>query len=29
MLRDAGFTTVETKNIPEDILNVYYVARRD
>jgi len=29
MLRDAGFTAVETKRIPEDILNVYYVARQD
>ena len=24
MLRDAGFTAVETKKIPEDIFNVYY-----
>jgi ubiquinone/menaquinone biosynthesis C-methylase UbiE len=29
MLRDAGFTHVETKKIPEDIFNVYYVATRD
>jgi hypothetical protein len=29
MLRDAGFTSIETKKIPEDIVNVYYVARRD
>ena len=28
MLRDAGFTSIETKKIPEDIFNVYYVARR-
>jgi SAM-dependent methyltransferase len=28
MLADAGFTNVETKKIPEDILNVYYVARK-
>jgi SAM-dependent methyltransferase len=28
MLRDAGFTSIETKKIPEDIVNVYYVARR-
>jgi SAM-dependent methyltransferase len=27
MLREAGFTHVETKKIPEDIFNVYYVAR--
>jgi len=27
MLRDAGFNAVETKTIPEDIFNVYYVAR--
>ena len=29
MLREAGFTEVETKKIPEDIINVYYVARKD
>jgi SAM-dependent methyltransferase len=29
MLREAGFTSIETKRIPEDIVNVYYVARRD
>lgn len=29
MLREAGFTRVETKKIPEDIFNVYYVASRD
>jgi SAM-dependent methyltransferase len=29
MLRDAGFTNVETKKIPEDIFNVYYVAKKD
>jgi SAM-dependent methyltransferase len=28
MLRAAGFTSVETKKIPEDILNVYYIARK-
>jgi SAM-dependent methyltransferase len=28
MLRDAGFTDVETKKIPEDFFNVYYVARK-
>ena len=28
MLRDAGFTRIETKKIPEDIFNVYYVARK-
>jgi SAM-dependent methyltransferase len=29
MLRDAGFTHIETKKIPEDIFNVYYVATCD
>jgi 2-polyprenyl-3-methyl-5-hydroxy-6-metoxy-1,4-benzoquinol methylase len=29
MLRDAGFTKVETKKIPEDVFNVYYVARKE
>jgi 2-polyprenyl-3-methyl-5-hydroxy-6-metoxy-1,4-benzoquinol methylase len=29
MLREAGFTNVETRKIPEDIFNVYYVARKD
>jgi SAM-dependent methyltransferase len=29
MLRDAGFTNVETKKIPEDILNVYYISTKD
>jgi len=29
MFREAGFTSVETKRIPEDILNVYYVCRKD
>jgi 2-polyprenyl-3-methyl-5-hydroxy-6-metoxy-1,4-benzoquinol methylase len=29
MLRDAGFTRVETKTVPEDVFNVYYVARKD
>ncbi|MGH9275184.1 MAG: class I SAM-dependent methyltransferase [Acidimicrobiales bacterium] len=28
MLNDAGFINVETKKIPEDIFNVYYVARK-
>jgi 2-polyprenyl-3-methyl-5-hydroxy-6-metoxy-1,4-benzoquinol methylase len=28
MLRDAGFTSVETKRVPEDIMNVYYVCRK-
>ncbi len=28
MLRDAGFSNVETQNLPHDILNVYYVARK-
>lgn len=28
MLREAGFTNVETKKLPEDIFNVYYVARK-
>ena len=27
--RDAGFTEIATKRIPEDIVNVYYVARKD
>ncbi len=29
MFREAGFTSVETKRIPEDFLNVYYVCRKD
>ncbi len=29
MFREAGFTSVETKKIPEDIFNVYYVCRKD
>jgi len=29
MFRAAGFTSVETKKIPEDIFNVYYVCRKD
>jgi 2-polyprenyl-3-methyl-5-hydroxy-6-metoxy-1,4-benzoquinol methylase len=29
MFRAAGFTSVETKRVPEDILNVYYVCRKD
>jgi 2-polyprenyl-3-methyl-5-hydroxy-6-metoxy-1,4-benzoquinol methylase len=29
MFRDAGFTSVETKRVPEDIINVYYVCRKD
>ncbi len=28
MLNAAGFSSVETKNLPEDIMNVYYVARK-
>ena len=28
MFREAGFTDVETKKIPEDIFNVYYIARK-
>jgi ubiquinone/menaquinone biosynthesis C-methylase UbiE len=28
MLRAAGFTNIETKKIPEDIFNVYYIARK-
>ena len=28
MLAEAGFTNVETKKLPEDIFNVYYVARK-
>ncbi|MDP1794819.1 MAG: methyltransferase domain-containing protein [Acidimicrobiales bacterium] len=28
MLEAAGFTSIETKNLPEDIMNVYYVARK-
>ncbi len=28
MLGEAGFTRVETKNVPEDVFNVYYVARK-
>ena len=29
MFREAGFTSVETKKIPEDIFNVYYVCHKD
>ena len=29
MFREAGFTSVETTRVPEDILNVYYVCRKD
>jgi N-acetylglutamate synthase-like GNAT family acetyltransferase len=29
MFRDAGFTSVDTTHIPEDIVNVYYVCRKD
>jgi 2-polyprenyl-3-methyl-5-hydroxy-6-metoxy-1,4-benzoquinol methylase len=29
MFRDAGFTSVETTRVPEDIINVYYVCRKD
>jgi SAM-dependent methyltransferase len=28
MLADAGFTSIETHNIPEDPINVYYVATK-
>ena len=28
MFREAGFTSVVTKRIPEDILNVYYICRK-
>ena len=28
MFREAGFTSVETKRVPEDIMNVYYVCRK-
>jgi ubiquinone/menaquinone biosynthesis C-methylase UbiE len=28
MFREAGFTSVETTRVPEDILNVYYVCRK-
>jgi ubiquinone/menaquinone biosynthesis C-methylase UbiE len=29
MFREAGFTSLETKRVPEDIMNVYYVCRND
>jgi SAM-dependent methyltransferase len=29
LLADAGFTSVETKNVPGDIMNAYYVCRKD
>lgn len=29
MFREAGFTSVQTMQVPEDILNVYYVCRKD
>jgi hypothetical protein len=29
MLSEAGFTSVDTKRISTDILNAYYVARKD
>jgi 2-polyprenyl-3-methyl-5-hydroxy-6-metoxy-1,4-benzoquinol methylase len=29
MFRQAGFTSVETTKVPEDIFNVYYVCRKD
>ena len=29
MFREAGFSTVGTKRVPEDILNVFYVCRKD
>ena len=28
MFREAGFTSVDTKRIPEDIMNVYYICRK-
>jgi ubiquinone/menaquinone biosynthesis C-methylase UbiE len=28
MFREAGFASVETKRIPEDVLNVYYICRK-
>jgi hypothetical protein len=28
LLADAGFTSVETKNVPGDIMNAYYVCRK-
>jgi hypothetical protein len=28
MLTDAGFTSVDVKNIDEDIANSYYIARK-
>jgi SAM-dependent methyltransferase len=29
MLRDAGFTSISTNKVPEDMLNIYYVARKE
>ena len=29
MFSDAGFTSVQTMQVPEDIMNVYYVCRKD
>lgn len=29
MFRAAGFTSVETKQVPEDIVNAYYICRKD
>jgi len=29
MLADAGFTHVEVQRVPDDILNVYYIASRE
>jgi SAM-dependent methyltransferase len=29
MLGEAGFTRIETKKVPEDVFNVYYVARKE
>ncbi|MCU1501689.1 MAG: class SAM-dependent methyltransferase [Ilumatobacteraceae bacterium] len=29
MFREAGFTSVETMKVPEDILNVHYICRKD
>jgi hypothetical protein len=29
MLGEAGFTKIEVKTLPHDVINLYYVARRD
>ena len=28
MFREAGFTSVETNQVPEDIMNVYYIVTK-